>query len=180
MNQERNKTGRFKQTVTDQKILNVFDYEDDPVLSASEVAEGVRRVKKHSTSEGIRNRLEAVAEEGLVSRKKLDARAVGWCAEVAPELDAETAETVDTRKETDDWSELWGRMAAVLLHSDVEKKLQQLPNDIESRIRSKLADAGQHPDRHLRPLKRRHEYSLRIGKRRAIIDWVTSRKNFGC
>ena len=63
-------------------------------------------------------------------------------------------------------------MATVLLHPDVEKKLQRLPNDIETRIRSKLEDAGANPDRHLKPLKGREEYSLRIGKRRAIIDWV--------
>lgn len=63
-------------------------------------------------------------------------------------------------------------MASVLLHPDVEKKLQGLPNDIETRIRSKLEDAGENPDRHLKPLKGREEYSLRIGKRRAIIDWV--------
>jgi hypothetical protein len=36
-----------------------------------------------------------MAEEGLVSGKKFGARAVGWWAEVAPELDAETAETVE-------------------------------------------------------------------------------------
>ena len=64
-------------------------------------------------------------------------------------------------------------MAIVLLHPDVEKKLQSLPNDIEARIRSKLAEARENPDRHLKPLKGREEYSLRIGKRRAIIDWVT-------
>lgn len=63
-------------------------------------------------------------------------------------------------------------MATVLLHPDVEKELQALPNDIESRIRSKLEDAGADPERHLKPLKGRDEYSLRIGKRRAIIDWV--------
>lgn len=63
-------------------------------------------------------------------------------------------------------------MATVLLHPDVEKKLQELTNDIENRIRSKLADAGENPSRHLKPLKGRDEYSLRIGKRRAIIDWV--------
>ena len=63
-------------------------------------------------------------------------------------------------------------MATVLLHPDVEKKLQRLPNDIETRIRSKLEDAGKNPERHLKPLKGRDEYSLRIGKRRAIIDWV--------
>ena len=63
-------------------------------------------------------------------------------------------------------------MATVLLHPDVEKKLQRLPNDIETRIRSKLEDAGENPERHLKPLKGREEYSLRIGKRRAIINWV--------
>ena len=63
-------------------------------------------------------------------------------------------------------------MATVLLHPDVEKKLQRLPNDIETRIRSKLEDAGENPERHLKPLKGLEEYSLRIGKRRAIIDWM--------
>lgn len=63
-------------------------------------------------------------------------------------------------------------MATVLLHPDVEKKLQGFPNDIETRIRSKLEDAGESPGRHLKPLKGRDEYSLRIGKRRAIVDWV--------
>ncbi|QSW98234.1 type II toxin-antitoxin system RelE family toxin [Haloterrigena alkaliphila] len=62
-------------------------------------------------------------------------------------------------------------MARVLLHPDVEKRLESLPNDIEDRIRSKLSDAGANPERHLKPLKGREEYSLRIGKRRAIIDW---------
>ena len=66
-------------------------------------------------------------------------------------------------------------MPTVLLHPDVEKDLQRLPDDIESRIRSKLADAGENPQRHLKPLKGRDEYALRIGKRRAIIDWVKAR-----
>jgi hypothetical protein len=47
-----------------------------------------------------------MAADGLVSRKKLGARAVGWWAEVAPELDVETAETVDARKDADEWREL--------------------------------------------------------------------------
>lgn len=62
-------------------------------------------------------------------------------------------------------------MVTVLLHPDVEKKLQSLPNDIEDRIRSKLKEAGANPDWHLKPLKGRSEYSLRIGKRRAIVEW---------
>ena len=65
-------------------------------------------------------------------------------------------------------------MTTVLLHPDVEKDLQRLPDDIERRVRSKLADAGENPQRHLKPLKGRDEYSLRIGKRRAIIDWRKS------
>jgi mRNA-degrading endonuclease RelE of RelBE toxin-antitoxin system len=66
-------------------------------------------------------------------------------------------------------------MATVLLHPDVEKKLGSLPDDIEDRIRSKLEEASANPDRHLKPLKGRDEYSLRIGKRRAIIQWVKER-----
>jgi mRNA interferase RelE/StbE len=66
-------------------------------------------------------------------------------------------------------------MATVLLHPDVEKKLKSLPNDIEDRIRSKLKDAGTNPNRHLKPLKGRDDYSLRIGKRRTIIDWDKER-----
>lgn len=62
-------------------------------------------------------------------------------------------------------------MATVLLHPEVDKQLQSLPADIEARIRSKLEDAGSSPGRHLKPLTGREEYSLRIGKWRAIIDW---------
>jgi mRNA-degrading endonuclease RelE of RelBE toxin-antitoxin system len=35
-----------------------------------------------------------------------------------------------------------------------------------------LEESGANPDRHLKPLKGRDEYSLRIGKRRAIIQWL--------
>ena len=86
--------------------LKVFDYEDDPALTAPEVADGLRRFGTQITSEGVRNRLEEMDEKGLVSRKKLGARVVGWWAEVAPELDSSTAETVDSRKESDEWEEL--------------------------------------------------------------------------
>lgn len=106
MSQGRDDAGRFEETVTEQDILKVFDYEDDPVLTAPEVAEGLQRFGKQLTPEGVRNRLEQMAEKGLVSRKKLGARAVGWWAEVAPELDTQTANTVDTRKESDKWEQL--------------------------------------------------------------------------
>jgi repressor of nif and glnA expression len=102
MSQGRDDAGRFEETVTEQEILKVFDYEDDPVLTAPEVAEGLRRFGKEITPEGVRNRLDRMAKKGLVSRKKLGARAVGWWAEVAPELDPETGRTVEERKESDE------------------------------------------------------------------------------
>ncbi len=106
MSQGRDDAGRFEETVTDQDILKVFDYEDDPVLTAPEVADGLQRFGKQITSEGVRNRLEQMAEKEMVSRKKLGARAVGWWAEVAPELDTKTVETVEARKESDEWEQL--------------------------------------------------------------------------
>jgi len=66
-------------------------------------------------------------------------------------------------------------MVTVLLHPDVEQKLQSLPDDIENRIRSKLEEAGADSEWQLKRLKGRPEYSLRIGKRRAIIDWWKKR-----
>lgn len=106
MNQGRDDAGRFKETVTDQDILKVFDYEDDPVLTAPEVAEGLRRFGLQITPEGVRIRLGEMADDGLVSRKKLGARAVGWWAEVAPELSEETTEIVTDRKTSDEWEDL--------------------------------------------------------------------------
>jgi len=106
MSKGRDGAGRFEETVTEQDILKVFDYEDDPVLTAPEVADGVRRFGKEITPEGVRKRLEEMAEKGLVSRKKVGARAVAWWADVSPELDPEVADTVDIRKESDEWEEL--------------------------------------------------------------------------
>lgn len=106
MNQGRDDTGRFEETVTEQEILKVFDYEDDPVLTAPEVAEGLLRFGTRITSEGVRNRLEEMAAKDLVSRKKLGARAVGWWAEVAPELDDDTAASLEKRNDSDEWEHL--------------------------------------------------------------------------
>lgn len=106
MSQGRDDAGRFEQTVTEQDILKVFDYEDDPVLTAPEVANGLARFGKQMTSEGVRQRLETMDEEELVSRKQMGARAVGWWAEVAPELDSEVVETVESRKDSEEWESL--------------------------------------------------------------------------
>jgi len=104
--QGRDDAGRFDETVTEQEILKVFDYEDDPVLTAGEVATGLQRFGVQITPEGVRNRLNTMADDGLVSRKQLGARAVGWWAEVAPELAADTAAEVDRRADAEEWDEL--------------------------------------------------------------------------
>lgn len=102
MSQGRDDTGRFTSTVSDQDVLKVFDYEDDPVLTAREVADGLRRFGIEITSEGVRQRLERMQTDGLVERKQFGARAVGWWATVAPELDPEIAAQVDERKNDSD------------------------------------------------------------------------------
>ncbi|MFB6076713.1 MAG: hypothetical protein ABEK12_01115, partial [Candidatus Nanohaloarchaea archaeon] len=58
MSQGRDDAGRFDETVSDQEILKVFDYEDDPVLTAREVADGLGRFGVQLTPEGARNRLD--------------------------------------------------------------------------------------------------------------------------
>lgn len=62
-------------------------------------------------------------------------------------------------------------MADVLLHPDVDDQLSDYADDVEERIREKLADAGDDPARYLKRLKGSSKYRLRIGDKRAIIDW---------
>jgi repressor of nif and glnA expression len=106
MSRGRDDAGRFEETVTEQDLLRVFDYDDDPVLTAPEVTEGLRQFGKTMTSEGVRNRLDKLADKGLVERKDVGARAVVWWATVAPELAPATADRVETRRDSDEWESL--------------------------------------------------------------------------
>jgi len=106
MGQGRDDAGRDEQSVTKQDILKVFDYENDPVLTAPAVANGLRRFGVQITPEGVRNRLNTMDETGLVSRKKVGSKAVAWWATVAPEIDAAVADTIDSRKASNEWTEL--------------------------------------------------------------------------
>lgn len=62
-------------------------------------------------------------------------------------------------------------MADVRLAVSVRDELEDLPADVRDRVTEKLRDAGDHPDRHLKRLRGRDDYRLRIGDYRAIIDW---------
>lgn len=81
---------------TDQDILIAFDTADEPVLTASELAE-----QFPVSAEAIRQRLEQLHEEGAVGKKKTGARSVAWWAEVAPRLSVEAAEAADAADRDD-------------------------------------------------------------------------------
>jgi len=59
--------------VTDGEILDVFRGSDDPVLIASEIAEELPIGRR-----GVYKRLEQLAEEGELGRKKIGGRGTVW------------------------------------------------------------------------------------------------------
>lgn len=65
-------------------------------------------------------------------------------------------------------------MADVFLSRTADQQLADLPNDVTDRLRDKLRDAGERPDRHLKRLSGREDYSIRIGDYRAFTDWDES------
>ena len=56
--------------ISDEEILFVFRRSSDPVLTTDEVASGL-----DITHRGVRDRLEKLEEEGLLSSKKVGAQA---------------------------------------------------------------------------------------------------------
>lgn len=89
--QPRGESGEFEETVSEQDILKVFDAADEPFLTASEVAQ-----RLPVSRQAVNYRLNEMAAKGLVGRKDVGARAVGWWAEVAPEpVDSDVPEYED-------------------------------------------------------------------------------------
>jgi mRNA interferase RelE/StbE len=62
-------------------------------------------------------------------------------------------------------------MTDVFLAESVRDDIDDLPNDIRDRVKAKLRDAADRPDRLLNSLSNREGYSVRIGDYRAIVDW---------
>jgi len=85
--QRRGDSGEFAEKVTDQDVLKAFDAADAPFMTAGELA----TVLPISRS-GVNQRLRRMREAGLVGRKETGSRAVGWWAEVAPQLSATAIE----------------------------------------------------------------------------------------
>ena len=86
----RDEDGRFAEKVTKQDILKVFDATDEPVLSASEIAEELDVARQT-----VSRRLKSMADEGLVESKQMGARSVAWWATVAPALSPDAAARAD-------------------------------------------------------------------------------------
>ena len=70
---ERNKQGRYVSTITSERVLEVLQEDDDPVLTAKEVGE-----RLGCSSEAARQRLHELQERGEVTSKQVGARAVVW------------------------------------------------------------------------------------------------------
>lgn len=78
--QPRGDSGEFEGKVSDQDVLKVFDAADEPFLTASEIAE-----RLPVSRQAVNYRLNRMHDDGIVGKKKVGARAVGWWAKVAPE-----------------------------------------------------------------------------------------------
>jgi DNA-binding MarR family transcriptional regulator len=89
-NRPRREDGTFEEEVTEQEILKVFDYSDDPVLTAKEIADEL-----DTTSVTVTRHLKEMLEDDLVGRKETGANAVAWWAKVAPRLSEETKKAVE-------------------------------------------------------------------------------------
>jgi len=95
------------ETVTDQDLLKVFDYEiseANPMLTAGEVTDALAEHFDIEVSrEAVRQRLHQLEADKKVTSKAFGASATGWRALVGPRLDPELAAELDAaREELDD------------------------------------------------------------------------------
>lgn len=86
----RDEGGKFEGEVTEQDILRVLDRSEEPVLTASEVADELPVGDK-----AVYLRLRDMHDDHLVGRKKVGGRAVVWWAEVEPRPEADDSEGRD-------------------------------------------------------------------------------------
>jgi len=80
MDRERDESGQYTEQVTIEKVLNVFEKADLPVLTASEVAEEI-----DCSRASAYNKLETLVEREEIRKKKVGARAVVYIRLEEPE-----------------------------------------------------------------------------------------------
>jgi len=92
----RDEGGKFEEKVTEQDILKIFDRADVPVLTASDLADGLPVGR-----DAVYCRLSDMHDDGLVGKKDAGARAVVWWAKVAPRLSEEAKQRVEEARRDD-------------------------------------------------------------------------------
>jgi predicted ArsR family transcriptional regulator len=70
---ERNEEGQYVSTITPERVLEVLQEAEDPVLTAKEVGDRI-----DCTSEAARQQLHGLRERSEVDSKQVGARAVVW------------------------------------------------------------------------------------------------------
>jgi predicted ArsR family transcriptional regulator len=70
---ERSESGQFVETVTDARVLEVFDRIDAPAITSRDVAETIG-----CTGEAARRKLARLREQGRVARRKSGRTVVWW------------------------------------------------------------------------------------------------------
>ena len=80
MDRERDESGQYTEQVTLEKVLNVFEKADLPVLTASEVAEEI-----DCSRASAYNKLEALSERADIRKKSIGKLAVVWWRPNPPE-----------------------------------------------------------------------------------------------
>lgn len=87
----RDNGGKFVETVTPERVLEVMRVTDTPVATAREIADVIG-----CTPEAVRQKLELLDEQERVERRKVGSRAVVWWLTEGQSLD------VDGRHDPDD------------------------------------------------------------------------------
>lgn len=80
----RREDGTFESTVSRQAILKVFSRTDEPVLTATEIADEL-----DTTNVTVTRYLKEMKGDNLVDRKKTGANAVAWWVKVEPRPNAD-------------------------------------------------------------------------------------------
>ena len=76
MDRERTDTGEFIQTVTEARVLGVFDVVEGPVVTSGDVADQLG-----CTPEAARRKLNELHRAGTLGRRRTAGRLVYWLAE---------------------------------------------------------------------------------------------------
>lgn len=87
---KRDEGGKFEGEVTEQDILRVLNRSEEPVLTASDIADELPVGDK-----AVYLRLRDMHDDHLVGRKKVGGRAVVWWAKVEPKPDIEGVEHLE-------------------------------------------------------------------------------------